>query len=541
LNRKRLVVGLILLLIGTSVISSTAQHISTTVSVQTCLLMSQSENWNEMQKLLAADGTVNNEFGYSVSLAGGTALIGAYKEASDGNSSGSAYVFTRNNKTWTQQAKLIASDSAAEDKFGYSVFLSDDTALIGAIEDDDNGVDSGSAYVFTFTGTTWIQEAKLLASDGSAEDHFGYSVSLSGNTALIAAALDDDKGDYSGSVYVFTRTGTIWTQQAKLLASDGTAWDYFGWSVSLAGDSALIGAPSDDDNGESSGSAYVFSRTGTIWSLQAKLLASDGTAWDCFGRSVSLSSDTALIGAPFHDNGMDSGSTYIFTRTGSTWMQQAKIHASDSVDYTLFGCSVSLFDNTALIGASNAAYIFTCTGINWTKQAKLLPSDITGGDFFGWSVSLDDNTALIGAYLDDDNGVDSGSAYVFTKNQPPNPPTITGPVEGKIKIATEYNFTTTDPDGDQVSYYIDWGDNTSSIWIGPYASGDVILQSHTWTTKGTYTIKAKTKDIYGNESGWGMLQISMPLSFNTPRFGFFEWLFEVFPHAFLVLRQMRGY
>ncbi|MCJ7571560.1 MAG: FG-GAP repeat protein, partial [Candidatus Thermoplasmatota archaeon] len=147
-----------------------------------------------------------------------------------------------------------------DDYFGYSVSLSGDTALIGVPTDDDNGVDSGSAYIFTRTGTTWTQQAKLTASDGTENDRFGYSVSLDGDTALIGATRDDDKGTDSGSAHVFTRTGTTWTQQAKLTASDGAENDRFGYSVSLDGDTALIGATRDDDKGTDSGSVYLFTK-----------------------------------------------------------------------------------------------------------------------------------------------------------------------------------------------------------------------------------------------------------------------------------------
>jgi len=216
-------------------------------------------NWTEMQKLLASDGAENDFFGYSVSIDGNTALIGAYHN--DGFK-GSAYVFTRTGTTWTQQAKLLASDGATDDWFAYTVSLAGKTALIGAPYDDDNGNNSGSAYVFTRIGTTWIQQAKLLASDGEADDYFGCSVSLDGNTALIGASHDDGVGYEfdSGSVYVFTRTGIIWTEQQKLVASDNASADYFGWSVSLDEDTALISAPYDDDNGSQAGSAYVFTK-----------------------------------------------------------------------------------------------------------------------------------------------------------------------------------------------------------------------------------------------------------------------------------------
>ena len=219
--------------------------------------------------------------------------------------------------SWIQKQNLLASDGAVEDYFGISVSLDGDTALIGAYMDDDYGYWSGSAYVFTRTGTTWTQQAKLLAPDGGAFHSFGWSVSLDGDTALIGAAWDAYKGVDSGSAYVFTRTGTTWTQQAKLFASDAAPGDYFGISVSLDGDTALIGAYKDDDKGIDSGSAYVFTRTGTTWTQQAKLLASDGTAEDYYGLSVSLSTDTALIGAPLAGNN-GAGSSYVISRTGGT-------------------------------------------------------------------------------------------------------------------------------------------------------------------------------------------------------------------------------
>ncbi|MDP7032835.1 MAG: FG-GAP repeat protein, partial [Gemmatimonadota bacterium] len=174
------------------------------------------------------------------------------------------------------EAKLLAADGAASDYFGFSVSISGDTAVIGAAWDDDNGSYSGSAYIFRFDGKQWIQEAKLLAADGAADDHFGFSVSISGDTAVIGAYYDDDNGTASGSAYIFHFDGTQWIQEAKLLAADGDEGDWFGSSVSISGDTAVIGARSDDDNGSYSGSAYIFHFDGTQWIQEAKLLAADG-------------------------------------------------------------------------------------------------------------------------------------------------------------------------------------------------------------------------------------------------------------------------
>jgi hypothetical protein len=549
---KIVVCGIILLFVGTSVgpsISSDSRikKISNQTNESTPLT-SMAANWTETQKLLASNGEVGDCFGVSVSVDGDSALIGADWDDDNGVDSGSAYVFTRTGTIWTQQAKLLASDGAAGDWFGCSVSLDRGTALIGAPRDDDNGVYAGSVYVFTYTGTTWTQQAKLLASDGAAEDWFGWSVSLDGDTAIIGAMDDDDNGTDSGSVYVYTRTGNTWTVQAKLIASDGAVGKVFGSSVSFDGDTALIGA-FGEDNG--TGSAYVFTRTGTTWTQQAKLLASDGAAWDWFGVSVSLDGDTALIGASgfvFSENFL--GSVYVFTRTGTSWTQQAKLLTSDGAAGDYFGYSVSLAGDTAFIGAwsdddngssSGSAYVFTRIGSTWTQQAKLLASGGAAGDYFGYSVSLAGDTTLIGAYGDENL---AGSAYVFTKeNQPPNPPTITGPASGKKGQPYNYTFNTTDPNGDNVYYFIDWGDNTSSGWIGPYSSGHEITQSHTWS-KGTYTIKAKAKDMYGSESSWATLTVTMPNDLAYIPFPFLqilEKLMERFPHAFPILRELLGY
>ncbi len=162
--------------------------------------------------------------------------------------------------TPVEEVKLLADDGAPNDFFGFNVALSGDTAVIGAtkVDDDIRGVDVGAAYVFTRSGNSWHQQAKLTADDGAAKDEFGGKVALSGDTAVIGAMFQDDKGDNSGSAYVFSRSGTTWSQQAKLTAADGAAGDVFGWSIALSGDTVVITATRNDDRGNESGSAYVF-------------------------------------------------------------------------------------------------------------------------------------------------------------------------------------------------------------------------------------------------------------------------------------------
>ena len=221
---------------------------------------------NEEAKLTASDGAAGDQFGVSVAVDGETVLVGARFDDAAGPRSGSAYVFVRGTTgVWTEQAKLTASDAAALDDFGFSVSVGGETVVVGAHGNDDAGSRSGSAYVFV-KGTTGVwTEAKLNVSDGAAGHQFGYSASVDGDTVVVGARFDDDAAtgpDDSGSAYAFVRETTgVWTEQAKLTATDRAAGDRFGSSVSVDGETALVGAVLDDDAGSLSGSAYVFNVT----------------------------------------------------------------------------------------------------------------------------------------------------------------------------------------------------------------------------------------------------------------------------------------
>jgi hypothetical protein len=496
-----------------------------------------SGEWVEKIKLLAPDGEEYDTFGVSVSICGDTALIG---ELGDNAHSGAAYVFRCNGTSWALEAKLTASDEEPVWYFGQSVSIDGDTALIGAPYSGFNA--TGSAYVFTRNGTSWTQEAKLLFPDGEMNDWYGWSASIDGDTVIIGAPGDNEND--TGSAYIFKRDGTSWAQEAKLLASDGAAYDSFGTSVSIDGEYAIIGAEWNDDNGNNSGSAYVFTRNGTSWTEEAKLLPSDGDDGDKFGRYVSIDGETALIGAAYDDdNGENSGSAYIFTRNGTSWTEEAKLLASDGEAEDVFGVSVSLDGDTALIGACTVnepgyAYVFTRNGTSWTEEAKLIPSDGQHKDWFGGRVSIDGNTALIGAEGDDDNGFWSGSAYIFEKTdtQPPNNPIITGPTSGKPNTEYEFTFCTTDPDGDPIRYIIDWGDNNTE-WTEYSDSGEEIILKHSWSEKGVYIIRAKALDINGAESDWSELEITMPRDKQLAN-TFSTRFIEQFKDTFSILRQL---
>lgn len=382
----------------------------------------------QIAKLTTDDATPGDFFGWSVSIEGGTAVVGARGDDDAGANSGSAYVFREIAGAWQEVAKLTADDAATGDSFGYSVSVDGDTAVVGAWFDDDAGSASGSAYVFREVDGVWQQIAKLTANDGANGDRLGVSVSLSGNTTVVGAYRDDDAAGDSGSAYVFREIAGVWQQIAKLTANDAGASDFFGTSVTLNGDTAVVGAlQGDNDVGTDSGSAYVFREVGGVWHQIAELAADDGAAADFFGFSVSLSGNTAVIGALLDDDaGSDSGSAYVFREVVGVWQQIAKLAAVAGEANDMFGASISLSGDTAVVGAnlnddagtdSGSAYVFReVTGV-WQQTAMLIAGDATAFDEFGASVSIDGDTTVVGAFSDD-AGNGSGSAYVFALNSP---------------------------------------------------------------------------------------------------------------------------
>ncbi len=398
----------------------------------------------EVAKLSASDGAAGDIFGASVALSGDTALVGAYGD-DDVNlySHGAAYIFERNQggaDNWGQVKKLTPPTDQKGGSFGVSVALSGDTAIVGARWADvplDNL--AGAAYIFERDqggAGNWSQVKRLTASDGEIGDNFGQSVALSGGTALVGARWDKNGVQPLGSAYIFERDqGGLdnWGEVKKLTASDGG--ERFGFSVALSGDTALVGARYGFNNGHNTGSAYIFERDqGGVdnWGEVKKLLAADGTTGDRFGVSVALSEDTALVGASEDDDdGSKSGSAYIFERDNGgagNWGEVKKLIAQDGAVDDEFGRSVALNGDTALVGAYNDDDLGTNSGSvyfferdqdgigNWGEVKKLTASDGAANDRFGRAVALSEGDALVGAKHDDDNGANSGSAYIYISN-----------------------------------------------------------------------------------------------------------------------------
>ena len=458
--------------------------------------------------LKASNTGAGDRFGHKIAVSGDTVAIGAYQEASNAtgvngdendnsaSEAGAVYVFVRNGSDWVQQAYLKASNTNAGDRFGSLLAIDGDTIVVGAYQEDSNATgvngdesnnsaaDSGAVYVFTRSGATWSQQAYLKASNAEAGDLFGVAVAIDGDTIIAGArgeassatGVNGDENNNSatlaGAAYVFTRSGTTWSQQAYLKASNTGASDLFGNGVDIDADTIVIGATYEDSsatgvNGDGSnnsaydsGAAYIFVRNGSTWFQQAYLKPSNTNARDVFGSGyVSIDGDTVVAGAPGEDSSATgvngdqsnnsasiSGAAYVFTRSGSTWSQQAYLKASNSEAGDQFGSGVSISGDTIVVGAidedsnatgvngdendnsasqSGAAYVFTRNGTTWSQQTYLKTSNTDAGDNFGPFLSIDGNTIVIGAYQEDssatgvngdenDNSAsNAGAAYVF--------------------------------------------------------------------------------------------------------------------------------
>jgi hypothetical protein len=370
------------------------------------------------------------DFGGAVALDGDTALVGAgYKPVGGQAYAGAAYVYVRSGRGWSLQAALMDPGAAAGDGFGGAVALDGDTALIGA---DNRSVDgrehAGAAYVYVRSGGAWSLQAELTASAAAANDWFGSSVALDGDTALIGAGGRTVGGQYyAGAAFVFARAGAVWSQQAELTAGFGAAGDEFGHAVALSGDTALVGAGNRTVGGAAgAGAAYVFGRAGAVWSQLAELTAPDAASRAGFGSALDLSGDTALIGAGGAPAGgrVESGAAYIYTRSGMTWSQQAQLTDPGGTAGDWFGCALALSGDRALIGAwgatvegksqAGAAYVFGRGGTGWTQLARVTASDAAYGDNLGTSLDLAGDRLLVGAPGKKVGGQPlAGAAYVF--------------------------------------------------------------------------------------------------------------------------------
>jgi FG-GAP repeat protein len=373
----------------------------------------------ERQKIVPPTPFRSAHFGSSIAVSGDTVLIGAPEEDPDFRNRGAAYVYVRTGGTWSLQARLTADEPADFRHFGWAVALDGDTALVGEPRRD---YDTGAVYVFTRTGTVWTLQDRLESDDRTPGQWFGSAVALNEDTAVIGAPSDFAS---TGAAYVFVRYDGVLVQQARLVAPDGQQRDEFGTSVGVHGRTAIVGAPRAL---AASGAVYAFERGDQGWVFEEKLRAPFALSSDQFGYSVAIDDATALIGAPYRNpNGFGPGSVVTFARPGESWPDGVKHVASDGHRNDIFGFKVAIDGDSFVVGAmfeddgsadaeaTGAVYSFTRSGGAWLEQAKLIASDALEGDFLGSSVGVVGTTALVGASHSDAPGglYDAGAVYVF--------------------------------------------------------------------------------------------------------------------------------
>jgi len=491
------------------------------------------QTWAEATKIVSSDRGVYDEFGFSVSISGNYAIVGepfGDEDASGNNTMGSAgcaYIFERDtNGDWVQVQKIVASDRSSNDHFGTSVSISGDYAIVGAPEHV-----AGAVYVFKRDGAgtgIWTETQKVEANDKANNDLFGFSVSVSGDN-FIVGAYNEEENEFggsnlyeAGSAYIFTNNSGVWTQTKKLVASDRAEDDWFGFSVAIDGDYAIVGVHREEEdvagnnNLEWAGSAYIFEKASGVWAQTQKIVAADRAEDDEFGYAVSISGNYALIGARAEEedaNNMNnlssSGSAYVFERaTNGNWSQARKLVPADRALGDVFGYAVSISGNKAIIGAykededasgnnylidAGSAYVFEKdTNDNWIESQKLVASDREGQDNFATAVAISGDNAIVGAKQErhdaqGNNGlIRAGSAYIFESSGNLNDSDYTlvnqmrvypNPTSSELFIKAvnvESAYRIFDVTGKQISYgMLSKGKN--SINVSNFSSGFYIL------------------------------------------------------------------
>ncbi|MEO6690099.1 MAG: choice-of-anchor D domain-containing protein [Dokdonella sp.] len=376
-------------------------------------------------------------FGTAVAIDGQTAVVTTpYAAVGATDGAGAAYVYVLAGATWTLQAQLSAADPKPFSNYGRAVAIVGDTIVVGA-QSADGAMDSaGAAYVYTRTGSTWSQQAKLFAADGEGFNDFGAAVAVSGNSVVIGAPSTFINGEnVVGAAYVFVRVGSTWSQQQKLVANDGLAFDSFGNAVAVEGDKAIVAASQASVGAASfSGAAYAFSRSGSTWTQTQKLSASDAASENLFGQSVAISGSSLVVGAPqpilaFGNGG--PGAAYVFVSDGTNWIEQAKLVADDGVQDDAFGTAVAISGNSAVVGApkqgsqagvdleTGALYAYARSSGVWTQQSRIRAVDGGQGAHMGARAALSATVAIAGAPDATVNSNPSeGKAYLFTLGTP---------------------------------------------------------------------------------------------------------------------------
>jgi len=361
------------------------------------------------EKIQASDKTAGMSFGSSVSMYDTFAIVGATSRYVGSAKAGSAFIYRFNGITWVEESILTASDAQSYDWFGNEVSISDNVAIVGAAGEDTGGDRAGAAYIFRYNGLQWTQEAKIQASDKQATDYFGSSVAIDHDIAVVGAHYEDTGANNAGAAYIYMYDGSSWSSGIKVQASDLSSGANFGESVDVYGNCIVVGAP---QKGGYSGGAYIYRYDGSAWIEEAIITA---TGYDRVGSSVSIYDDTIILGTT-------GGNAYVYRYDGSDWVLEATLINHDSAPNDYYGFAVSIYEDIALVSARNgsiesynggAVYLYRYNGTTWVEEAKLQSCDLEASDYFGNSISLHEKGVFIGTYLEDTGGENAGSAYYF--------------------------------------------------------------------------------------------------------------------------------
>ena len=362
-------------------------------------------------------------FGNAIALSGNTLFVGApdHTVQTPSARTGAVFVFQLNQGVWSQQ-QLLNADGAQGSSFGHAVAIDGDTMVVGAPSASLDVSGCGTAFVLVRTDDAWTEQARLSVPSPAMLDGFGYAVAVQGDTAIIGCPYRDEVGLGSGAAYVFTRTGGSWSLQATLFDPDPEWNGWFGSSVTIDGYTAIVGAP-----GELAGDAFVFVRVGDVWIQEARLTGDDGATDDAFGTAVVIEGDLAVVGAPNNDHSGydDAGAAYVFTRSDGFWTQESKLVAFDPDAEEYFGSALALDGSTLVVGTPNekrpsadtpspgSASVFEHLGSTWRERIRLVITESTDFSKFGQSVALDGDRAVVGDSLYGTELNHYGAAYIF--------------------------------------------------------------------------------------------------------------------------------
>ncbi len=391
-----------------------------------CVLTTLGAAQIQTSKILAFDGHQWQSFGTAVAADQGWLVVGVRQDSQIASTAGAVYSYQRRGGGWAFVEKFFSSDAQEGDGFGNCVVLEGSTCIVNAKSESPNGVfNAGSVYVFERVGSNWIEVQKLVSTPTVSNANFGTSISLDGNRMLIGARQESSVG----AAYVFERVAGVWSQTARLQASDGVLFDFFGQEVALHGNTAIVGSAADGPAGDSQGAAYVFEFNGVQWIEVAKLRAADPNSSSSFGTSLVALQDSALVGSATHRHlGVHgTGAVYGYDRSGATWIGAQELLQHSWNSGLLFGTRLISSGDLTVAGAPldpntftsrGAAYVFRLEPTGWIELARFTPNDALDNDAFGNNLALDGSTVIVGVSGRDDlcptvPSCNSGAVYIF--------------------------------------------------------------------------------------------------------------------------------